>query len=48
MHQGGWGGGGVNWETGIDRYTLLYLTNKDLPLSRGKAAQYSVMAYMGK
>ena len=41
---GGRGGGGIDWEVGIDMYTLLYLkqiTNKDL-LS-GNSAQYSVI-----
>ena len=31
--QGGWGGGGMNSEIGIDIYTLIcikYITNKDL------------------
>ena len=43
-------GGGINWETGIDMYTLLYIkqmTNKDLP-STGNSTQYSVMTHMGK
>ena len=48
-----WGevGGGINWETGIDIYTLLYIkqiTNKDLLQSTGNSTQYSVMTYMGK
>ena len=45
------GKGGVNWETGIDIYTLLYIkqmTNKNLLYSTGNSTQYSVMAYMGK
>ena len=44
-------GGGINWEIGIDVYTLLYikqLTNKDLPYSTGNSTQYSIMTYMGK
>ena len=44
-------GGGVNWEIGIDIYTLLYIqqiTNKDLLFSTGNSTQYSVMAYVGK
>ena len=45
------GGGGVmNWEFGIDIYTVLYIkyiTNKDL-YSTGNSTEYSVMAYMGK
>ena len=48
----GWGGGGgINWETGIDIHTLLYInqiTNKDLLYSTGNSIQYSVMAYMEK
>ena len=39
-------GGGVDWEFGIDMYTLLYLkeiTNKDLLYSTGNSAQYSVI-----
>ena len=46
----GWGGG-INWETGIDIYTLLYIkqiTNKDLMYNTGNSTQYSVMTYMGK
>ena len=45
------GGGGINWEIGIDVYTLLHIkqiTNKDLLYSTGNSTQYSVMAYMGK
>ena len=44
-------GGGINWEVGIDLYTLLYIkqtTNKDLPCSTENSTQYSVMTYMGK
>ena len=43
--------GGINWETGIVTYTLLYIkeiTNMDLLYSKGYSMQYSVMAYMGK
>ena len=39
-------GGGIDWEFGIDMYTLLYLkeiTNKDLPYNTGNSAQYSVI-----
>ena len=45
------GGGEINWETGIDIYTVVYTkqtTNKDLLYSTGNSIQYSVMAYMGK
>ena len=45
-------GGGINWEIGIDIYTLLYIikqiTNKDLQYRTRNSTQYSVMAYMGK
>ena len=50
-YQGGKGGGGINWETGIDIYTLLYIkqiTNKDLLYSTGNSTQYSVMTYTGE
>ena len=43
--------GGINWEIGIDTYTLLYIqqiTQKDLLYSTGNSTQYSVMAYRGK
>ena len=42
---------GINWEIGIDTYTLPYIkliTNKDLLYSTGNSAQCSVMGYMGK
>ena len=40
----GWGKG-IDWEFGMDMYTLLYLkwvTNKDLLNSTGNSAQYYV------
>ena len=43
--------GGINWETRIDIYTLLYIKwipNTDLLYSTGNSTQYSVMTYMGK
>ena len=43
--------GEINWEIGIDIYTLLYIkqiTNKNPLYSTGNSVQYSVMAYMGK
>ena len=46
MVTGGKGGGGIDWEFGIDMYTLLYLkqiTHKDLIHSTGNSAQYSVI-----
>ena len=49
--KGGKRGRGINWEIGIDVYTLLYIkqiTNKDLQYSTGNSTQYSVMTYMGK
>ena len=48
---GGKAGGGINWEIGIDIYTLLYIkqiTNKDLLYSTGNSTQYSVVTYTGK
>ena len=45
------GGGGINWEIGMDIYTLLYIketTSKDLLYSTGNSTQYSVMAFRGK
>ena len=44
-------GRGINWEIGIDIFTLLYLEwmiSKDLLYSIGKSTQYSVVTYMGK
>ena len=44
-------GGGINWEVGIDLYTLLYIrwiNNKPLLYNTENSTQYSVMAYMGK
>ena len=38
--------GGTEWEFGIDMYTLLFLkevTNKNLLLSTGNLAQYSII-----
>ena len=49
-YQGGTGGG-INWEIGIDIYTLVYIksiTNKNLLYSTGNSTQYSVMTYMEK
>ena len=43
--------GGINWEIGIDIYTLLYIkqiTNKNLLYSTGNSIQHSVTAYIGK
>ena len=51
MVMGGWGEGGINWEIGIDTYTLLYIkyiTNKNLPHSTGNSTQYPVMICMRK
>ena len=47
----GWSRWRINWETGIDIYTLLYtkwITNKDSLYSTENSTQYSVMTYMGK
>ena len=41
----------MNWETGVDIYTILYvkqITNKNLLYRTGSATQYSVMPYIGK
>ena len=49
--QGGKWSGGINWEIGIDMYTLLYIKqiiNKDLLHSTHSSTQFSVMTYMGK
>ena len=46
MVTGGKGGEGMDWEFGIDMYTLLYLKQiikKDLLYSTGNSAQYSVI-----
>ena len=52
MGTGGWEEwGGINWETGIDIYTPLYVkqtANKDLLHSTGNSTLDSVMAYMEK
>ena len=51
VYQEGGIGRGINWEAGIDIYTLLYIKkiiNKNLLNSRGNLPQYSVMTYMGK
>ena len=47
---GGKGGGRINWEIGIDIYTLLYIkqiTSKDLLYSRGNYTQYLIITYNG-
>ena len=41
-------GGGINWEFGINVYTLLYIkyiTNKDVLHNTGNHAQYFVITY---
>ena len=46
----GKGKGGINWEIGIDIYTLLYIkqiTNKNVLYSTGNSFQCSVMTSMG-
>ena len=43
--------GGINWKTGIEICTLLYIkhfTNLDLLYNAGNSSQYSAMTYMGK
>ena len=45
------GGGGMDWELGIGKCTLLYMEwmiNGDQLYSRGKSTQCSVITYMGK
>ena len=45
VYQGGWVGVGIDWDFGIDMYTLLYLkqiTNKDLLYNTWNSAQYYV------
>ena len=47
----GRGSGGMNWEIGIDLYTLMcikLMTNKNLLYSTGNSSQYFVMTYVGK
>ena len=49
-YQGGKEGGGINWEIGINIYTLLYIkqiSNKNQLYSTGNSTQYSVMTCMG-
>ena len=44
-------GGEINWETGIDMYTLQYMkqiTNKNQLYNTGNSTQYSVITYLGK
>ena len=43
--------GGINGETGIDIYTVLYIKqiiNNNLQYGTRNSTQYSVMVYMGK
>ena len=43
--------GGINWEMGIDIYTVSYIeqrTNKDVLYTAGNSTEYSVMVYIGK
>ena len=43
--------GGVNWETGIDIYTILHIkqiTNEDSLYSTENSTENFAMAYMGK
>ena len=43
--------GRINWEIGIDIYTLLYIkqiTNRNPLYSTGNSTQHSIMIYMGK
>ena len=50
-YQRGKRGGDINWESGINRYTRLYIkqiNNKDLPYSTGNYIQYLIITYNGK
>ena len=50
-YQGGKGGGGMNWEIGIDIYTLVYMkqvTNENLLCNTGNSTQCSVVTQMGR
>ena len=43
--------GGVNWETGIDIYTILHIkqiTNEDSLYSTENSTENFIMSYMGK
>ena len=43
--------GGINWEDGINTYTLLcikLISNKDTLYSTGRSIQYSIIIHMGK
>ena len=47
----GLGWGEINWETGVDMYTLLYtkqIANKNMQCSTENSTQYSVTVYMEK
>jgi len=41
----------MNWEIGIDIYTLLYIkqtSNENLPYSPGNCTRCSIVTYMGR
>ena len=43
--------GGINWELGIDIYTIVYMecmSNKNLLYNTGKSTLYSVVTYVRK
>ena len=44
----GEGMGGINEESEMNIYTLLYIINKDLLYSTENSIQYSVITYIGK
>ena len=47
----GQGMGGIKWELGINKHTLVYvkqITNKDLLYSTGKYTQYLMITYTEK
>ena len=51
LSKGNCGGGGLNWEVGINIYMLPYIKqvgNTDPVTSTGKSSQYSLIIHMGK
>ena len=47
-YQRGKGGGRINYELGVNRYSMYKIINKDLLYSTGNSTQYSAISYMGK
>ena len=51
LPKGKGGKGGINYEFGVNRYTVLYakqINNKNLLYSTGNCTQYFAITYMGK